>query len=321
MQRRSVLWCAIGTALTTVGATAHAGPYPDRPITLYVAFAPGGAGDIVARLVAREMSQSMGQAVVIENRPTPNQAVATVAKAKPDGYTLVMTGNGTTLSSALFKSLPYDLLKDFTHVSTLAFFDLALIVSGQSDLSTVSDVLAWARVNPGKLNIGTVRLGSTQNLAAEMFKSMTGINAVIVPYRTTADILTALRAKDVAVAFEIVPPILGQIKSKTIKPLAVMSTSRFPDLPDVPTMVESGVQGFVVTSWNGISVPSNTPQPIVDRLAKALQAAVAAPDVKLGLQAVGMVARSSSSEQMTERVRSDIVKWRTVIEKAGIPRQ
>jgi tripartite-type tricarboxylate transporter receptor subunit TctC len=310
---------ALAAACASSGAQTPA--YPTKPITWYVAFAPGGAGDIVARLVARKMGESMGQPVVIENRPAPMVAPVTVAKAKPDGYTLLMAGSGTALTQVLFKTIPYDLMGDFTHVSTLASFDLSLLANGQSEFNTAADVLAFARANPGKLNIGTVRIGSTQHLAAEMFKSMAGIDAVIVPYKTTAEIISALRAKDIQVAMEILPPVLGQVSSKVVKPLAITSTRRFPGLPDVPTLTESGVAGFEASSWNGMSVPAKTPKDIVDRLAREVAKAMASPDVQKELQAVGMVAKASTPEQMTQRMAGDMAKWKGVIDKANIPKQ
>ena len=320
-QRRFVLRSAAALALAGFGATGFAQSFPTKPIQLFVAFAPGGAGDIVARMVARKMSESLGQQVVIENRPSPVVAVVTVAKAKPDGYTMVMTGSGTALTSVLFKSLPYDLMGDFIHVSTLASFDLALLAGTSSGLNTVAEVLAFAKANPGKLNIGTVRVGSTQNLAAEMFKSMAGIDAVIVPYKTTAEVVSALRAKDVQVALEILPPVLGQISGKNVRALAVTSTRRFPGLPEVPTLAESGVPDFEASSWNGVSLPAKTPPAIVARLNKAIELAVASPEVQKELQAVGIVARAGSPEQMTQRMKSDMQKWKGVIDKAGIPPQ
>jgi tripartite-type tricarboxylate transporter receptor subunit TctC len=310
---------AVGTSLGAMSAWAQT--YPVKPIQLFVAFAPGGAGDIVARVVAKKLGENLGQPVVIENRPSPVVAVVTVARAKPDGYTLMMAGSGTALTSGLFKSLPYDLMGDFIHVSTMASFDLSLLTGTQSGFQTLADVLAFARANPGKLNIGTVRIGSTQHLTAELFKSMAGIDAVIIPYKTTADIITALRAKDVHVAIEMLPPVLGQISGKTVKALAMTSSSRFPGMPDVPTMAESGLPGFEAASWNGISVPANTPPAIVNKLAKELEAAIASAEVQRELQAVGMVAQASTPEQMTRRMRNDMVKWKAVIEKAGIPKQ
>jgi tripartite-type tricarboxylate transporter receptor subunit TctC len=321
VSRRRVLGAALALACAGLSGTAAAQTYPSRPIHLYVAFAPGGAGDTVARLVARKMSENLGQPIVIENRPAPMVAVVAVQQAKPDGYTLLMAGSGTALTNALFKSLPYDLMGDFIHVSTLASFDLALLTSPASSLKSVQDVVAYARAHPGKLNIGTVRVGSTQNLAAEMFKAMAGIDAVIVPYRTTGDLLTAVRTKDVQVAFEILPPILSQVKGNVVKPLAVTSNKRFPALPDVPTVTESGIPGFEASSWNGLSVPARTPPEVVARLVKGIQAAVASPEVQKDLERMGMVAKAGTPEEMTRRMSGDIAKWGAVIEKAGIEKQ
>jgi len=325
MQKTSVLkqcvmlMFAVGSLVGIAPAWAQV--YPTKPIQLFVAFAPGGAGDIIARVVAKKLGENLGQPIVIENRPSPVVAVVTVAKAKPDGYTLMMAGSGTALTSGLFKSLPYDVMGDFIHVSTMASFDMSLITGTQSGFQTVSDVLAFAKANPGKLNIATVRIGSTQHLTAELFKSLSGIDALIVPYKTTAEIVTALRAKDVHVAIEMLPPVLGQISGKTVKALAMTSGSRFPGMPDVPTLAESGLPGFEAASWNGISVPANTPPAIVNKLSKELEVAIASSEVQRELQALGIVAQASTPEQMTRRMRNDMAKWKTLIDKAGIPKQ
>lgn len=308
----------VGMALTT---TAQAQSYPSRPIQFYVAFAPGGAGDTVARLVAKKMAENMGQPVVIENRPAPMVAVTAVKNAKPDGYSIVQAGSGTALTNGLFKSLPYDLMKDFVHVSTTASFDLALITNPNSELRAARDVIAYAKKNPGKLNIGTARIGSTQNLTAEMFISMTGIEAVIVPYRTTGDMLTAVRSGDIHVAFEMLPPILGQVQGNAVKAIGVSSSMRFPGLPNVPTVAESGVPGFDAGSWNGIAVPANTPPEIVARLEKEIAVALASPEVKQGLEKIGMHPMVSTSTEMTARMKADIAKWTTIIDKVGIEKQ
>lgn len=314
---RLTAFCALGA----LSASVQAQPFPAKPIQLFVAFAPGGAGDIVARFMAKKLSASLGQPVVVENRPIPVAAVSAVTHAKPDGHTLLMAGSGTALTSALFNTLPYDLMGDLVHVSTLASFDLSLLTGTESGFNSVAQVLAFARANPGKLNIATVRLGSTQNLAAEMLKAMADIDAVIVPYKTTSEVVSALRSRDVHVAIEMLPPMLGQIRSQSVKALAVTSNKRFAGLPAVPTLAESGVAGFEATSWNGISVPTGTPPAVVNRLAQEIGKAVAAPDVQKELQAAGMVAQASTPEQMTQRMRDDISKWRAVIDKAGIPRQ
>lgn len=323
IQRRDLVRGAVALAATNAMPPlyAQAPGFPSRPLSLTVAFAPGGAGDLIARRIAKEMSVFLGQSVVIENKPAPIVGVQAVARAKPDGHTMMMVGNGTTITSALFEKLPYDLVKDFAHVSTMSFFDVALVVDASSSFATVADVLAYARANPGKMNIATVRLGSTQHMTASMFMAMTGIQATLVPFKATADVLTALRSRDVHIAFEIVPPILSQITSKTIRPLATTSSRRSPRLPQTPTLQESGIAGFEIASWNGISLPAGTPRPVVDRVAQAVQAAVANPEVQRDLLALGAEARSSTPAEMTQRVHGEIAKWNGVIDKTGIERQ
>lgn len=323
--RRALLQAGVYSPLAvwlgTAQAQAQAPGFPSRPLTLAVGFGPGGGGDIVARRIGQKMSEITGQSVVIENRPGAGNApaAASVLQAKHDGHAMLLTGNGSAISSVLFRRLPYDLNKDFRHVSSLASFDLGLIVDPQSRFTSVKDVLAYAKANPGKLSIGTSRIGSTQHLAAELFKSMAGIEALSIPYKTTGDMLTAVHAGDVPVAFEILSPILGQIKGKSVKVLAVTASNRFPGLPDVPTMSESGVPGFEAASWAGVSVPADTPTAVVQELSRIINLAVAAPDVQQSLQAVGYVAKASTPEEMTLRIRQDAMKWKAVIEKAGIP--
>jgi tripartite-type tricarboxylate transporter receptor subunit TctC len=319
----AVAACAVMAASALAQTKAYAQDYPTKPITVVVAFGPGGAGDLVTRRVAQAMSATTGQPVVVENRPGAGAAAAavTVAKSKPDGYTILLTGNGTAISSVLFQNLPYNLARDFRHVSSIASFDLGLIVDGQSPFRSVADVIAFAKAHPGKLNIGTSRIGSTQHLAAEMFKSMAGIDAVSVPYKTTGEMVSAVRANDVQVAFEVLSPILGQLSSNAIRAVAVTANKRFPGLPDVPTVAEGGVPGFDASSWAGFSVPATTPTAVVRKLSAIVQAAVTSPEVQSSLQGMGYVASASTPEQMTTRMNDDAAKWKKVIVQAEIPLQ
>jgi tripartite-type tricarboxylate transporter receptor subunit TctC len=322
--RRSLLRSGLALPLAALtGSVLAQEKFPARPITLVLAFAPGGAGDLVSRRIGQKMSEHIGQPVVIENRPGAGGvgAALQVRQARPDGYTMLLAGNGMTISSVLFNKLPYSLTKDFRPVSTLAFFDLALIVDGQSKLRSVRDLVAYGKANPGKLTIGSARIGSTQHLAAELFKSMAGLDALIVPYKSTGDMLGALRTGDVQAAVEIVPPILGQITAGNVRALAVAGSRRFPGLPDVPTVAESGVPGYEATSWAGVVVPARTPDAVVAQLQKAVAWAVAAPDVQSALQAQGYVARAGTPEEMTQRIQQDTAKWKAVIDKAGVPKQ
>jgi tripartite-type tricarboxylate transporter receptor subunit TctC len=315
--------CAVMATSALAQSQGHGQDYPNKPITVVVAFGPGGAGDLVTRRVAQAMSATTGQSVIVENRPGAGAAAAavTVARSRPDGYTILLTGNGTAISSVLFQNLPYNLARDFRHVSSIASFDLGVIVDGQSPFKSVADVIAFAKANPGKLNIGTSRIGSTQHLAAEMFKSMAGIDAVSVPYKTTGEMIGAVRANDVQVAFEVLSPILGQLSSNAIRAVAVTASKRFPGLPNVPTVAEGGVPGFDASSWAGFSVPAATPSSVVQKLATIVQAAVASADVQTSLQGMGYVANASTPEQMTARMNGDADKWKRVIVQAEIPLQ
>ena len=297
--------------------------YPTKPIHVIVGFGPGGVADLTCRVVAQKLSAQLGQQILIENRPSAGGIVAAeaVAKAAPDGYTLLLMSNGNAVSASLFKSLPYDPVADFASVSTLGFFDIAMITKGDSKLTSVKDVLAYVKANPGKLNIGTINIGSTQNLSAELFKGMTGIDATIVPYKGSPDVLVALRGNDVQVAFDMLAPIISQYKSGVVKVIANTSDRRFPGLPDVPTVAESGVPGYQASSWNAISAPAKTPRAIIEKLNKEINTALAAPEVKSKLLELGVVARGGIPDDLTKLLASDIKKWRGVIEKAKIPKQ
>jgi tripartite-type tricarboxylate transporter receptor subunit TctC len=303
------------------GATAQ--NWPAKPVKLVVGFGPGGVADITARVVAQRLSQDLGQQFVVENRPSAGGIVAAdaVAKAEPDGYTLLLMSNGNAVSASLFKSLPYDTVADFAPVSTLGFFDVAVVTTPDTKIDSLRSLIARAKANPGKLNIGTINIGSTQHLSAELFKSMAGVDAETIPYKGSPAVISALRGKDVEIAFEMLAPVIPQAQSGAVKILAVTSDRRSPLLPDVPTVAESGVPGYQASSWNAIAAPARTPRAIVDRLNLALAAALAAPEVKSRLEAAGVSARGSTPEEMRQLVVSDIAKWRRVIEVAKIERQ
>jgi tripartite-type tricarboxylate transporter receptor subunit TctC len=274
-------------------------------------------------VLAQKMSETMGQQVLVENRPSAGGILASeaVAKAEPDGYTLLFITNGNAVSASLFKSLPYDTVRDFAPVSTVGFFDLVVLVNAGSKLGSLSDLIQFAKSNPGKLNIGTINIGSTQNLAAELFKSMAGIDAQVVPFKATPAVVTALRGNEVHAAFEILAPVLAQIKSGAVKPLAITSSRRFPGLPDVPTAMEAGLPGYQASSWNGVAAPARTPRAVIDTLNREINAAVSSPEVKRRLQELGVDARAGTPGELHDLLVSEIAKWRGVIERAKIPRQ
>ena len=331
MNRLTRLWRTVSVASAVVsmllvpGASAQepGKPWPARPLRIVVGCAAGGVADTTARVVAAKLADQLGQPVVVENRPSAGGIVAadTVAKAEADGTTLLLLSNGNAVSATLFRSLPYDTLTDFAPVSLLGTFDVAVVARSDAPIASIADLVAAARARPGRLNVGTINVGSTQHLSAELFKSMAAIDATIVPYKGSPAVITALRAGDVEVAFEMLAPVLPQAAGGAIRILAVGGERRAPALPDVPTVAEAGVAGYVASSWNAIAVPARTPPAIVERLAREIARAIAAPDVRERLAAAGVTPRSSTPGELRRLLAADIDKWRAVIECAGIERQ
>ena len=297
--------------------------YPTRPVTLIVPYAAGGVADVGMRIIADKLSNKFGQQFVVENRPGAGGVVAAQAgaSAPADGYTLLMTGNNTAIAAALFKSLPYDVLTDFASVSTAAFFDLLIVTRAASPLKSVQDIVEAARKNPGKLNIGTINPGSTQNLAAELFVNTAGIKAAIVPFRASPDMAGAVLRGDIDVAFEFYAAISGLLADRKLTALASAGLQRTAYLPDVPTVIESGLKDFEVTSWNGLSVPAATRPRIIAMLNDAMKDVIPMPEVQDRAKQMGMAMRWSTPQDMTARMKADIGKWSAVIEKAGITKR
>jgi len=242
-------------------------------------------------------------------------------RAPADGYTLGLLSNGTAISVDMFSHLPFDPLKQFAMVSEIGSFDLVVAVGAQSKYKTLADLIAAAKANPGKLNLGTIAVGSTQNLGAELLKSMSGTDLVIVPYKNSPDIVVALLRGDVDATLEFPPSIEGQVKDGKLRILATSSLRRSPFLKDVPTAAEAGVPGYDVSSWNGIFAPAGTPKEVIDTLNKAIAEVVAMPDVKDKFATLGVVAEASTPDALMARLKSDIAKWDVVIKRAGIPKK
>ena len=306
------------------GASAQPA-YPSKPITIIVPFGAGGVADITARTVGHAMAASLKQPVVIDNRPSAGTIIGStaVAKAAPDGYTLLLLSNANMISAGLFKKLPYEPVKSFAPIGTLGYFDLALFVADQSPLKSVQDMVARAKAQPGQLTIGTIAIGSTQNLSAELFKSSAGIDALIVPYNGTPALLTALIGGQIDVGFEVLGPMLSHVVPgpKGLRPLAVTSDRRFAGLPNVPTVQESGVPKYSVASWNALAAPAGTPPRVIETLNAAVRDAVSKPDVQQRLQALGVRAQASSSAELAQLMESEIQRWKQVIVTSKIPAQ
>jgi len=297
--------------------------FPQRPISLLVPFGPGGIADLTARAVAQAMAASLGQPLVVDNRPSAGSIVASqaVAQAAPDGHTLLLMSNGHAVAPSLFRKLPFDAQRDFAPVGLLARFDLALFVAAAARHKTLAEWLAEARARPGRLTLGTVAVGSTQHLAAVWFLQLAGVDALVVPYKATPALLGALRGGEVDAVFEILGPWLGQLAGGTLRALAVTSGQRFADLPAVPTVAEAGgpaLQRYAVSSWNGLAAPARTPPEVLARLNQATNDALAQPAVQRQLRALGVQPAGGTPAQLRQHLADETRHWAEVARAAKI---
>jgi tripartite-type tricarboxylate transporter receptor subunit TctC len=279
--------------------------------------------DITSRIAAQTLGDKLGQRFVVENQPGPGgiSAARAVLSQPADGYTIGLVTNGTSISAAIYKTLPFDPVKDFATISTIGSFDLFFATNIDSELKTLQDFMQAARAKPGKLNVGTINVGGTQNLAAELFKASAGLDFQIVPYRGTPDVIVALLRNDVDLMVDFYAPMKSTLQDKKIRPVAASGTQRSPFLPDVPTVAELGVAGYEVTSWNGMFGPPGTPANVIDVLNKAIHEMVSTPEVKERYADLGIEAKAGTPDELKSRLKGDIGKWAAVIERAGIPKQ
>ena len=312
----------IGTAQAQSQAQSQA-TLPDKPIRLIVPNGAGGVADLTARTVGQALAERIKQPVVIDNRPGAGGIVAgqTTLSAPPDGATLMVATNANAISKSLFRSLPFDPVRDFAPVSLMGTFAIAILVAPNSPIRTAQDLLAALKRDPAGTNLGTISVGSTQNLAAELFKTTAGVDATTVPFSGTPALLTSLLRNDVTAAFEIVAPLMGQIRDGSLRAIAVTSAARAANLPDVPTLQEAGLAGFDVTSWNAVVAPARTPAPVIERLNREINAVLADPAVRSKLLEAGVEAKGDTPAQLGQLMTSETEKWRAVIERAGIEKQ
>jgi tripartite-type tricarboxylate transporter receptor subunit TctC len=301
----------------------RADTYPSKPVRIIVPYGPGGIADVTMRMVAQNLSTRFGQQFFIENRPGAGGVVGmqSAKDAPTDGYTLVMIGGGLTIAKALFKSLPYNIETDFTPISTTASYGLVIATKTGSPYKTINDVITAAKARPGTLNFGTINAGSAQNLSAELFRTMSGLDVTIVPYKTTPDLANAVLRGDVDIAFEYYVGFQSPITNDQMTVLATTGHERASNLPNTPTVIESGLPGYDVTSWNGLAVPAGTSADIVALLNRAVDDALKSPEVQKFSSGAGMDARGMSSDELRSRIKSDVAKWSQVIEKAGIKKR
>jgi len=297
--------------------------YPDHPVRVILPFGPGGVADVTARLVAQALSEKLGQNFFIENMPGAGGITAARAALAggTDGYTLTLLTNGTAISVPLFTHLPFDPLKEFVPISTIGTFTCDFMVNASSAYQTLGDFLKAAKAKPGALNVGTINVGSTQNLTAELFKAMAGIDVVIVPFRSSPDVVVALLRDDIQMDIDFYAALKPTLDGGKARAIATSAPRRSPELPNIPTVQEGGVANFDVTAWNGLYAPAGTPDAITATLNKALHDVLADPDLKKRALDLGIDAKVSTPAELDARMRADIEKWGKVIAQAGIAKQ
>jgi len=297
--------------------------YPSKAVRIVLPFAAGGVADITARVIAEKLGGKLGGRFYVENQPGAGgiAAARTVISSPRDGHTLALLSNGTAVSVSLFNKLSYDPLRDFDPISSLGFFDFVFATKPDSEFKTIAEFIAAAKAKPGALNVGTINVGSTQNLSAELFKTAAGIDFTIIPYRGTPELLVSTMQGNLALMIDSYSSMKGNLIDKKIRALASSGSVRSESTPDIPTLRESGVADYDVVSWNALFAPAGTPPEVINTLNHALGEILAEADVKRQLLELGIQAKASTPDEISARLKSDIDKWRKVIEKAGIQKQ
>ncbi len=308
-------------ALQSIPAAAQ--DWPSKPIRIMVGFGAGGGTDVATRIVADPLAEVLGQGIVVENKPGAGGTLAgdIVAKGTKDGYNALMISTGHTVSAVMIKTQLYDAVKDFEPVGIIANSAMAIVVKGDFPASNVQGLIEAIKKEPGKHNYATVGTGSTQHLAAELFRQRAGLQAQAVPFRTTGEVVTALLRKDVAYAVENAHAVRGQVASGDLKLLAVLTSTRFPALANVPTMSESGMPGFEVNGWYGLVYPAGVPAAVVTKTHAALSQVLSRPAVRQKLEGIGAQAALSTPQEFGKLITDEVVRWRNVATTAGLQPQ
>jgi tripartite-type tricarboxylate transporter receptor subunit TctC len=306
-------------ALVAAAGAALGQNYPARPVRLVIGFPPGGGVDINARLLAPKLAEYLGQQFVVDNRPGAGTNIANelVAKAAPDGYTLLMNTSALAINISLYRNLPFDALRDFVPVSVFSESPNVLVVSAKVPYASVKDLLAAARASPGKLNYSSAGVGTTQHLAAELLKMRTNTFMAHIPYKGSSPSLTALIAGEIDLSFANIPAIHGYVQGGRLRALAIAAPKRDPQLPDVPTMKEAGVEGVEVSVWYGLFAPTGTPKEIVQTLANAVIRATRDPESRRKLLEQGAEPVGSTPEAFARMMREEVARWAEVVKVSG----
>ena len=321
---RRVTIKALGAIALAVAASAGipafaADAWPSKPITLVVPFASGGTTDIIGRAVGQRLGEALGQPVVVDNRPGAGGTIggALVARANPDGYTFLLATVAHTMAPGIYKTLPYDFQKDLEPIGMVALTPNVLIVNPSIPARNVQELVAYIKANPGKVNYGSAGIGSTEHLSGELFRALTGTDISHVPYKGGAPMMTDLMAGQIQMAIETSPSANPHIKSGQVKALAVTSVKRSAAYPGVPTVAESGVPGYEVTTWYALMAPHNTPEPIRHRVSAELAKVLKQPDVQKRFDEQGVTAGDMTPPQLAGFIKTETAKWTKVAKDSG----
>lgn len=321
MTIRAIVILAAGAYLPAASAPAPAQGYPDRPVRVIVPYTPAGTTDILARLIAQKMNENWGQPVIVDNRPGANGNIGTeiAARATPDGYTIIMGAAAThSINNTLYPKLTWDAVKDFAPISLVAVVPNILVVNNSLPVKNVKELIAYAKANPGKLTHGSPGNGSTAHLSMELFKSLTGTQMVHVPYKGSAGVLADVMAGQISLTMDNIPVYLPHVKAGKIRALGVSSAKRAPAAPEIPTVSEAGVPGLEAVSWFGLLAPAKTPGLIVEKLSAETARILKLPDVNKRIAELGAEPVGGTPQDYAAFIRSEIVKWRKVIQTAGV---
>ena len=320
MRRLRLIGSIAALALAAAHSAAWAQPWPDKPIKFVVSAGPGSSLDTLARVIGDKLKDRMGQSVVVENKPAAGGTVATaeVAKAAPDGYTMLLGFNGPLAFGPLLQKLPYDVQKDLAPVIITSSQPNVLAVNAQLPVKTLQELVAYAKANPGKLAYASVGNGSSSHLNMELLKSMAGIDAIHVPFNGSPPAVTATMQGETQMMFAVMQPLQPQIQAGKLRAIAVTTAKRFPLLPELPTIAESGYPGFEALAWNGILVPAGTPKPVIAKLNAEINAILKEPDVKAKMNAQGFDLIGGTPEDLANLIRRETDTWAPVIKKLGL---
>lgn len=318
--RRRVLHAAVALSLSALAGTATAQAWPAKPITLVVPFAPGGTTDVIARALAERLSAALGQNVVVESKPGAGATLGAdaVAKARPDGYTLLMGAVHHTIASSVYRKLPYDFQKDFAPVSTVALVPNVLVINAATAAQNVNELVALAKARPGQLNYGSNGNGTAQHLIGTQFQNLTGIDLVHIPYKGSGPLTTDLLGGQVTMSFDTVTPVLPHIRSGKLRALAVTTAKRSAALPDVPTLQEAGLRGFDIGTWFGVLAPAATPREIVVRLNAEIVKAMNEPEMRRRMAEIGAEPIANSPEAMARQIAEETARFAKLVKDAKV---